>query len=396
MRALVISELFGPTRGGTAVWFDHVYRRPEAAGSEVVTAKVPGSDAFDAVYPRTVHRSGWRRHRWLRPESAAIYAGLLARVARLAGSGRFEAIHAGRVLPEGLIAVVVGRWSGLPVLIYAHGEEITGWREPFKRATMQWAYRRADAVIANSPFTRDLLVELGVGRERIAIIHPGVDAARYSPEVDGSGVRRSLGIGSARLVLSVGRLQARKGFDRVIAALPTVTRRVGPVHYVVVGAGEDEKRLRSLAFEHHVADRVHFAGEVPEGELPVWYAACDAFAMPNRDIDGDTEGFGMVFLEAAASGKCALAGLEGGTGFAVVSGRTGLRVPGRNVAAVAEGLIRLLSSPEASERMGRLGRQRVLRGFTWEKVACRTRRLHEALVSARGSGNPIAAMGEAP
>ncbi len=381
MRALVVSELFSPTRGGTAVWFDQVYRSPEAVGSEVVTADVPAAEVFDADYPRVVHRVQWRRHPWLRPESVAIYARLLRRVIRLAGSGRFEAIHAGRVLPEGFVSVLAGRLLKLPVLIYAHGEEITGWRERLKRSVMRWTYRHADAVIANSSFTHSRLIELGVGRRRIVELHPGVDASQYGPHVNGQAVRDRLGINGSPLVLSVGRLQRRKGFDRVIEALPRVARDVASVQYAVVGTGEDEARLRRLAFEHNVADRVHFVGHVRDAELPQWYAACDVFAMPNRDVDGDTEGFGIVYLEAAAAGRCALAGQDGGTGSAVIDGVTGLRVDGNRAAAVAEGLARLLAHRDLAEAMANRALARIRRGLTWESVTQRTCQLHASLTT---------------
>jgi len=380
MRALVISELFSPTRGGTAVWFDQVYRAPLAAGSEVVAADVPACEAFDRAYPRVVHRVSWRRHSWLRPESAVIYARLLRRVAALARSGRFEAIHAGRVLPEGIVSLLAGRVAHLPVLIYAHGEEITGWREGRKRAAMRWAYRQADAVIANSAFTQDCLEALGVRPDRIVLLQPGVDVERYGPHVDGRRVRARLNIGESPLILSVGRLQPRKGFDRVIAALPAVIRDVAGVQYVVVGCGEDKGRLRQLAFEHNVADRVHLVGWVSDEALPEWYAACDVFAMPNRDIEGDTEGFGIVYLEAGACGKCVLAGREGGTGSAVLDGVTGLRVDGHCVSAVAGSLRRLLTDRDLAEAMGRRGRARVCCELTWQAVARRTCKLHESLV----------------
>ncbi len=386
MRAIVASELFSPTRGGTAVWFDHVYRTDEADGSEIVTARVPDGDAFDATYPRRIHRVDWRRNRWLRPESAAVYARLLSRVTALARSHRFEAMHAGRVLPSGLVSVAVGKAFQLPVLIYAHGEEITGWREPIKRRVMGWTYRQADLVVANSAFTRDRLVELGVEPARVAIVHPGIDPARFGPHARGDRVRRELGIGNGPLILSVGRLQRRKGFDRVIEALPYLCVGKPNVTYALVGTGEDEHRLRRLAFKSGVADKVRFVGQVCDEELPAWYAACDVFAMPNRNVNGDTEGFGMVYLEAGACGKPVVAGRDGGTGSAVLDGITGLRVDGSRTEAVAAALLRLMTMPELAEALGRQGQRRALAGFTWDSVASKTKRLHDMMLGDTDRG----------
>ncbi len=382
MRALVVTELFSPTRGGTAVWFDHVYRTPDAIDSEIIAAETPGADVFDASYPRRIHRLPWRRYGWLKPESTAIYARLFWHTLRLAMGGRFEAVHAGRVLPEGLVAVWVGKLCRLPVMIYAHGEEITGWREAGKRAAMRWAYRHADLVVANSAFTQDQLTRLGTDPRRIAVVHPGVAADRFRPSANGRVARQVLAIGSKPLILSVGRLQARKGFDRVIEALPIISRQIETVQYALIGTGDDEPRLRRLAFQCGVADRVHFLGQVSDEQLPDWYDACDVFAMPNREIRGDTEGFGIVYLEAGASGKCVLAGRDGGTGSSVIDGVTGLRVDGESTSAVAEALLYLLADREVAATMGRRARERVLRRFTWDAVAHRTCVLHRLMIDS--------------
>ena len=116
-----------------------------------------------------------------------------------------------------------------------------------------------------------------------------------------------------------------------------------------------------------MADRVHLLGHVSYEDLPRWYCASDVFAMPNRDIGGDTEGFGLVFLEAAAAGRPAVAGNAGGTGSAVVDGVTGLRVDGERPDAIAEALARLLSNPNEAKRMGQAARERVLDNFTHQR-----------------------------
>jgi phosphatidylinositol alpha-1,6-mannosyltransferase len=121
-----------------------------------------------------------------------------------------------------------------------------------------------------------------------------------------------------------------------------------------------------------VTDRVHLLGHVAPEDLPRWLNAADVFAMPNREIDGDNEGFGMVFLEAAACGKPVLAGRDGGTGSAVVDGVTGLRVDGKSEQAVVDGLARLLSDAALAERMAQAALARAREAFSWESVARRT------------------------
>lgn len=372
-KILVITELFLPTKGGTAVWFDEVYRRIAGKGIHIVTADVPGAVEYDRTHPNSIHRISLRRSRWLRPESLAMYLNLLGKVLGLALSNRFDAVHAGRVLPEGLVGLIAARLIRRPLAIYAHGEEITTWRQPAKFRTMVLVYRHADCIIANSKFTRNELLKLGVNQERIALIFPGVDTERFRPGLKCNDLRVRLGLsGGQKLILSVGRLSRRKGFDQVIRALPLLAERGIDIRYAVIGTGADREYLDSLARELGVDDRVQLLGQVSVDDLPRWYNAADVFAMPNRDVNNDTEGFGLVYLEAAACGKPALAGTAGGTGSAVVDGVTGLCVDGTSIEAVASGLARLLEDGEFARKMGENGMVRARAEFSWDSVARKT------------------------
>ena len=375
-RYLVITELLLPTKGGTAVWFDEVYRRLGGKAIHIVTADVPGAAEHDAAHPNTVHRLRLRRHWWLRPESLGMYAKLLAVSLGLGLRHRFDAVHAGRVLPEGLVGWLVARLTRRPLVIYSHGEELTSWGRAMKMRVMVWTYRHADLVIANSEFTRDELVKLGVVPKKITILYPGVDVERFRPGLTHDDLIGSIGLlPNERLIVSVGRLSRRKGFDQVIRALPLLLGQGLPVRYAIIGIGEDLKFLQGLADKLGVADRVHFLGHVGPDDLPRWYNAADVAAMPNREIDGDTEGFGMVFLEAAACAKPSIAGLAGGTGSAVVDGVTGLRVDGSSTETVAVALGRLLGDPAFAKELGERAYARVLTVFSWERVVDATRQL---------------------
>lgn len=382
---LMLTELFLPTKGGTAVSFDDDFRRLGGKEIHVVTADVPGATEFDRAHPNTIHRIALKRVRWLKPESLLMYFKLFVKAASLVATHRFIAIFAGRVLPEGLVAWVIARLSRRPVLVYAHGEELTNWGRGKKFALMRFVFRHADAVLANSDFTRDTLADLlGVDPGRIAVVYPTVDESRFRPALAADDLRASVGASQgSRLILSVGRLQRRKGFDSVIRALALSHRHGIDAHYALIGIGDDSEYLQRLAAELGVSDRVHLLGHVSYDDLPRWYAACDVFAMPNRDIDGDTEGFGLVFLEAACAGKAALAGTAGGTGSAVVDGVTGLRVDGEQLEAIEQGLVRLLSDPVESMRMGLNARKRVLDNFTHQR---RVDQLRELALRGRYAG----------
>lgn len=373
MRLLVITELYLPTKGGTAVWFDEVYRRLGGKEIHIVTADVPGASEHDLHHPNAVHRVGLQRHWWLKPESLGMYAKLLWRAAHVALTNRIDAVHAGRVLPEGLVGWLVARLAHVPFVVYAHGEEITTWRQPGKFRVMRFVYRHADIVVANSEFTRDELLKLDVIGDRIRLIYPGVDVERFRPKLPCDDLKAVVGLApNEKLILSVGRLSRRKGFDMVIRSLPALISQGIAVRYALIGIGEDQDYLTSLSRELGMERRVHLLGHVSPQDLPRWYNACNVFAMPNREINGDTEGFGMVFVEAAACGKPALAGVAGGTGAAVIDGVTGRRIDGNSIDAVATCLSELLMHPNLADALGAQGHRRVLCEFSWQRVAEKT------------------------
>jgi phosphatidylinositol alpha-1,6-mannosyltransferase len=375
-KLLVITELFLPTKGGTTVWYDAVYRRMGGKDVHIVTADVPDAEAIDRTHPNSIHRVGLKRVWWLKPESLGMYLKMLGKSLLVAFSNKFDAVHGARSLPEGLVAWIMARLLRKPLVVYCHGEELTTWGRGRKFRTMLWVYRHADANIANSEYTLEEMVKLGVRRETITLIYPGVETERFRPGLPCDDLKQTIGLQTGqKLILSVGRLVRRKGFDQVIRSLPELVKQGIDVHYALIGIGEDWDYLSDLAKQQGMADRLHLLGHASPEDLPRWYNACDVFVMANREINGDTEGFGMVFLEAAACGKPAIAGDAGGTGAAVVDGVTGFRVDGTQVEPLVSALSSILSDSELAARLGQAGLDRAKDEFSWDAVAEKTRAL---------------------
>jgi phosphatidylinositol alpha-1,6-mannosyltransferase len=186
-------------------------------------------------------------------------------------------------------------------------------------------------------------------------------------------VRQRHNLGRSPVLLTVGRLQRRKGQDMAIQALPRIMKKFPDVKYMIVGSGEEYASLQRLAQDVGVRDRVIFVGRIADGEQAAYYAACDVFLMPNRQIGEDIEGFGIVFLEAGAAGKPVIGGTSGGTGEAILDEVTGLRVNGENIQEIATAVVELLANPAKARAMGECGRRRVETEFSWESVVERTR-----------------------
>jgi phosphatidylinositol alpha-1,6-mannosyltransferase len=263
------------------------------------------------------------------------------------------------------------RAGGPPYVCWSHGEDLAtaGLSRELKLVT-RMVLRGAAASLANSRNTAALLRNLGVPESGIRVAHPGVDAARFHPGVDGTAVRRRLALGEEDvLLLSVGRLQLRKGHDLTIRAVAQLAAELPRLRYAIVGTGEEEARLRELARAAGVADRVTFAGSVGDEDLPAWYAAADVFVLANRREGEDIEGFGIVFLEAQAAERPVVAGSSGGAPEAIADGETGMLVSGTDAAELAAVLRRLAASRELRARMGSAARERVRSRFTWEHAA---------------------------
>ncbi len=372
-KLLVITELFLPTKGGSAIWFDEVYRRIGGKEIHIVTADVDGATEHDVTHPNSIHRISFMRHWWLKPESLATYLKLLFKSLVITLLHRPSEIHAGRVLPEGLIGWLVARLTRRQITIYAHGEEITGWMEPMKHRIKCFSYRHADHIIANSDFTYNELLKIGVDKNNITLISPGVDIDRFKPNLKTDDLLSSISLSNdSKLILSVGRLSRRKGFDQLLHAVAELKTQGIEVDYALIGIGEDDAYLKQIATDLNILSQIHFLGHVSPEDLPRWYNACTIFAMPNREINGDTEGFGMVFIEAAACRKPVIAGVAGGTGSAVINGETGLRVDGESVTEITSAITQLLTDTDRYTQMSDRAYARATNEFSWDAVARKT------------------------
>ena len=373
---VIFSEHFLPTRGGSINWLVNSYGRYQRDGVLFVVGGENSREGGNEEVPFPIYRIDMTMSDWdpCIPSSLFRYIRIILRLRKICRKHDIQQIHCAKVLPEGLVAWFIKQIASIPYILYAHGEEITVGLTARK---FQWLlpriYNGAGAIIANSFNTRALLGDIGVEADKIHVIHPGVDAESYdlrASEVE--AIQQKHLLGNCPVILTVGRMQRRKGQDMVIKALPRLKKKFSDIKYLIVGTGEESQYLRQLAHNCGVSDAVIFAGLVPDKDLPAYYSVCDVFIMPNREIDGDIEGFGMVFLEANAARKPVIGGMSGGTGDAIVHGVTGLRVDGTDVKAISDSVIYLLKDREKARNMGKAGRRRVEEEFTWESVADRT------------------------
>jgi len=269
----------------------------------------------------------------------------------------------------GWLAGACRRLFGLKTVIYVHGEEIST-RSQYDEGgrRRRRALAAADGVIAVSRFTRETLIKgFDVPPEKIELISNGVDLARFVPRPRPEYLVARYGLEGRRVLLTVSRLYARKGIDRVIECLPSVLPHFPDLVYLIVGEGSYRPELEQLVSQHDLGAHVVFAGAVPDHELVEHYSLGDVFIMANREMpDGETEGFGLVFLEANACGLPVIAGKAGGSVDAVTDQVNGLVVDGDNPVAIAEAVTALFSASELTEGL-RVGGMKVARKAGWDE-----------------------------
>jgi phosphatidyl-myo-inositol dimannoside synthase len=359
---LLVTNDFPPRVGGIQRTLESLVSQLPAERVAVMAPSHRGDDVYDRTAAFRVLRQS-EPFLWPTP-------GISSRIERCVRTVGAEVVLFGATVPLALGGPGLAS-RGIPYLSAAHGFEYWTSIAPGTNAMMRYATSRATRVpVLCSEFIARR-VRTAVPRSvPVSVLRPGADVERFHPEVPTAHVRGSLGIGERPCVVCVSRLVPRKGQDVLIRALPLVRRRVPDVVLVIVGSGPYETRLHRLA-EEHAPDAVRFVGQVTDAELPSYYAAGDVFAMPCRSRLGgmEVEGWGNVFLEAAACGKPVVVGDSGGAREALVDGETGLLVDGRDAPAVADALSTLLLDPGAAAKLGDAGRERVLRSHTWPRIA---------------------------
>jgi phosphatidylinositol alpha-1,6-mannosyltransferase len=200
---------------------------------------------------------------------------------------------------------------------------------------------------------------------KIVVMHPGVDTRRFVPAAANIDARRRLGWAERPVILTVGALQKRKGQDTLIRALPAIRARCRDVLYSIAGEGWERRSLEDLVRTCGVAGNVQFRGVPGDDELVECYQQCDLFALPNRQVGWDFEGFGIVLLEAQACGKPVITGLSGGTAETMQGSLTGELVACDTPEPLGDTIVSLLQDPARRAVMGGYGRQWMVERFDW-------------------------------
>ncbi len=286
-----------------------------------------------------------------------------------------ENVIFGASAPLGLLAKSLRKAGAKHIVALTHGHEVWWARMPLFSAALRRIGAQADQMTYLGEFTRGAVANVLLREDHSKLVHlpPGVDLSRFTPAAKSVELQKKWGIEDASVIVSIGRLVARKGSDQLIKAMPEVLKQFPKSKLLLVGTGNYQKRLERLVRNLKVEESVIFTGRVDHDLLPDYFRLGDIFAAPCRSRYGglEVEGLGIVYLEASACGVPVIAGKSGGAPDAVLDGKTGLLVNGRDHREVSAALIKLLSDQPLRQKMGADGRVWMEQLWSWEGIGAR-------------------------
>jgi phosphatidylinositol alpha-1,6-mannosyltransferase len=284
--------------------------------------------------------------------------------------------------PEGLSNYLASKFSlgwNIPHYIFAHGVEILESKSSLKKRIRGFlkfvkiaVFKDTTKIFAVSKFTKEqVAIQCCVSNDQISIVNNGVDLNKFLPSQPSSELVKRYQLENKKIFLTITRLDDYKGIDVTLKALSLIIPQHKNVMYLVGGIGPDLPRLENIVKELKLQNHVQFLGKIPEEQLIEHYNLADCFILNSR-TDWQTpnyEGFGIVFLEAAACEKPIIAGNSGGISDAVSHNQNGWLVNPEDPKDLAQIMNRILENPELGIKFGKEGRIRIQNGFTWQHSA---------------------------
>ena len=355
MNTLLVTNEFPPFKGGVANYYSNLVNSwPSAESLAVLHNNKEELIGHDRFWP-------WR---WA-----------FKSIGNRLQKDKIDYVLVGQILPLGTVVCLLSFLKPFKYAVFLHGLDLSySLRRPHKRWLTHLIIRRADKIIcANSYVKLQVDKYYPAGSAKALIVNPGIPIKipKLKEELL-AHLKLNYGLGEKNglvNLLTLGRLVKRKGVDKVIAALSEIPEELlSGLRYFVAGAGPEEEYLKA-SVPAKLKDRIIFLGELSEDEKWAWLNLSDVFIMPARDIKGDYEGFGIVYLEANLCGKPVIAGDAGGVRDAVKNGCNGLLVDPEEENDIRGAIIKLATDKELRAKLGRQGKERALNEFNWPKLA---------------------------
>lgn len=277
----------------------------------------------------------------------------------------------GEVLPLGTAAWLTSYLFNFKFAVFLHGLDFslatqTSWKKFITRKILN----QAKLVICANSYTADLVIKFLGKNHKVRIANPGIktEAPLVRSELLAS-LKNNYLVEGNKVLLTIGRLVKRKGVADVLTVLPEILQAVPNLTYVIIGNGPEETKFRQLMADPNLSGKVFLFTNTSEEEKWAWLKLCDIFVMPTKEIKGDYEGFGIVYLEANLFNKPVIATKSGGVGDAVINEVNGLLVEPNQPLALEQAIIKLATDEELCFKLGHQGKERAINSFAWPKIS---------------------------
>jgi len=282
---------------------------------------------------------------------------------------QIHSVLVGHLLPLGTVTYLFSHFKNIDYTVFLHGMDIAlAVKVSRKKRLAKKILTNAKHIIAlNSYVPKVLQKEFGNAfAGKVMVVNPGVSRITNAELRIKNKLVKNYNLKSKMILLQVGRLAKRKGVDKVLETLSDVLKECKNLIYVVVGQGSAISSIQYLISKYKLKKNVVLITNADDDEVNAWYELCDIFIMPARYIDGDVEGFGIVYLEANARGKPVIAGDSGGVRDAVKPDLNGLLVNPESTTEIRDAIIKLCQDEFLRRRLGQQGREWV-KNFDWQK-----------------------------
>ncbi len=354
MKTLLITLEFPPTHGGIANYYGHLVSNwPIGEDLSILDNNQGELDNKKGFF------SWW------------LSFGALGRKLK---RSKIDYVLVGQILPLGTVAYLLSFFNPIKYAVFLHGMDLSyALKSSRKKFISHLILKKSDKIICANSYVAQKTIEAYPELEsKIAVVNPGVttNIPIITPS-DISDLKLQYNLDSQKIIFTLARLVRRKGMDMTIRALEEMTdQEIGNLVYFIAGAGTDEYYLKKMVPER-LAQKIIFLGSLSENKKWLWLKLCDIFVMPARDIEGDFEGFGIVYLEANLSTTPVIAGRAGGVEDAVIDGYNGLLVDPINIQEIKNAILKLVNDDQLREQLGQQGRERAVTKFDWEKQAAK-------------------------
>ncbi|MCX6782194.1 MAG: glycosyltransferase family 4 protein [Candidatus Magasanikbacteria bacterium] len=367
MKTLIITLEYPPQVGGIASYVNNLASHLPAQETFVYAPKMKGDALYDG-------KNGWRVFR-MKPYFSFFWPRWIRmywQVRKIVKRQKIGRLMIQHVLPAGYIGFLIMKSMKVPYYIFMHGSDLeVGLKK--KRRKLSMVCRYAEKVIVSSIFLKNKLLSRIDDLKNVSVVYPA-PGDNFLAEVDQSIIaetKAQLALQGKKVIITVSRLAEGKGFPHLIRLLPQILKRVPNAAWLIIGDGQKKQEIIDLVQKNNLQNVVRFLGQIENELLPLYYHLADLFVLLTHRDETAEEGWGTVFMEAAACGLPVVAGSVGGVDEAVENLVTGLLVDTYQDTQVVSAVAELLLKSDYARQMGRAGRERVLQDFTWEKQAAK-------------------------